>query len=101
MGVYGNFLRGATTTSSTGIAEFTTIFPGMSQGANHVNVAVHTSSSMSSSTTHVGKLYFENHWNDLILGTSAYTQNSNPKVVNENDADFTSAAKKGYSPVIG
>ncbi|KAF7760671.1 hypothetical protein Agabi119p4_10080 [Agaricus bisporus var. burnettii] len=100
MGQYGNFLRGGTTTSSGGIAEFRTIYPGMSKGANHVNIAVHTSSSMSSSTTHVGKLFFVDRWNELILGTSPYTQNSNPKVLDNQDADYRNAVSKGYSPVI-
>src|SRR5258708_23824913 len=100
MGEYGSFLRGATTTSSTGIAEFHSIFPGPASGANHVNVAVHTSSSMSSDTVHVGKLFFMDNWNNLILGTTPYTANTNPTVLNANDADYSTAVSKGYSPVV-
>jgi protocatechuate 3,4-dioxygenase beta subunit len=100
MGNYGSFLRGATTSNSGGIAEFQTIFPGWSDGANHVNVAVHTSSSMSSSTTHVGKLYFTDQWTNLIGGTSPYTQNTHSRSLNDDDSDYKNAFSKGYSPVI-
>lgn len=100
MGNYGNFLRGATSSGSTGIAEFQTIFPGWSDGANHVNIAVHTSSSLSSPTTHVGKLYFTDRWTDLIGGTSPYNQNTHSRTLNQDDADYRNAMAKGYSPVV-
>lgn len=53
VGEYGdNFLRGATTTNSIGIAEIDMIFPGVAAGAaNHVNVIVHNKDT----TTTVGK----------------------------------------------
>ncbi|KAF5352730.1 hypothetical protein D9756_005872 [Leucocoprinus leucothites] len=97
---YGNFLRGATSSNSGGIAEFQMIYPGWSSGANHVNIAVHTSSSMSSSTTHVGKLYFTDQWTNLIGGTSPYTQNTHSRVMNNADSDYKNAMSKGYSPVV-
>lgn len=100
LGQYGNFLRGATSSNSGGIAEFQMIYPGWSSGANHVNIAVHTSSSMSSSTTHVGKLYFTDQWTNLIGGTSPYTQNTHSRVMNNADSDYKNAMSKGYSPVV-
>jgi len=100
LGEYGTFLRGAAPSNSGGIAEFQMIYPGWSSGANHVNIAVHTSSSMSSSTTHVGKLYFTDQWTNLIGNTSPYTQNSHFRTFNDDDADYQNALSKGYSPVI-
>ncbi|KXN88878.1 hypothetical protein AN958_06748 [Leucoagaricus sp. SymC.cos] len=100
MGNYGSFLRGGTTSNSGGIAEFQAIFPGWSDGANHVNIAVHTSSSMSSTTTHVGKLFFTDQWTNLIGGTSPYTQNTHSRILNSADSDYNNALSKGYSPVV-
>ena len=100
LGEYGNFLRGSTTSNSGGIAEFQMIYPGWSSGANHVNIAVHTSSSMSSSTTHVGKLYFTDQWTNLIGGTSPYTQNTHSRIMNDADSDYKNALSQGYSPVV-
>ncbi|KAJ3569721.1 hypothetical protein NP233_g4860 [Leucocoprinus birnbaumii] len=100
LGNYGSFLRGATTSNSGGVAEFQMIYPGWSSGANHVNVAVHTSSSMSSTTMHVGKLYFTDQWTTLIGGTSPYNQNTHARVMNNADADYKSALANGYSPVV-
>ncbi|KAF7760616.1 hypothetical protein Agabi119p4_11292 [Agaricus bisporus var. burnettii] len=101
-GDHGNFLRGATSSSQNGIAEFQTIFPGWSDGdgANHVNIAVHSTSDISSPTIHVGKLYFTDRWTDLIGKTSPYNENSNSRILNEDDPDFKDALAEGYSPVI-
>lgn len=101
-GDHGDFLRGATSSSQNGIAEFQTIFPGWSDGdgANHVNIAVHSTSDISSPTIHVGKLYFTDRWTDLIGKTSPYNENSNSRILNEDDPDFKDALAEGYSPVI-
>jgi len=100
LGNYGNFLRGAAVSESNGIAEFQTIFPGWSDGANHFNIAVHTQTSLSSSVTHVGKLYFTDGWTNIVGMTSPYSQNTHARTTNLDDSNYRGALAKGYSPVV-
>ncbi|KAJ7361400.1 aromatic compound dioxygenase [Mycena albidolilacea] len=102
VGQYGTtFLRGATTTAPNGIAEFKTIFPGYtSDGANHLNIVVHSSSSESSSVIHSGRLFFTDPWTDIIGMYMNYAQNSNRRVKNANDPTFAAANKNGYNSII-
>ncbi|KAJ6469633.1 aromatic compound dioxygenase [Mycena vitilis] len=111
VGTYGTtFLRGATTTgkSSNGIAEFQTIFPGYtSDGANHLNILVRSSSSETSGVVHVGRLFFTDPWtgklifNNYIIGMyTNYNQNTNSRVKNANDPVFAAANKNGFNSII-
>ncbi|KAJ7492304.1 aromatic compound dioxygenase [Mycena latifolia] len=101
-GNYGTtFLRGATETASNGIAEFQTIFPGYtSDSANHLNILVHTSSSESSSTAHLGRLFFTDSWTDIIGMYTNYNQNTHARVKNANDPVFAAANKNGFNSII-
>ncbi|KAL0571372.1 hypothetical protein V5O48_010587 [Marasmius crinis-equi] len=101
LGNYGNnFLRGSFPTTSSGIAEFQTIFPGFSDGANHLNVAVHQSSSLTSPTAHVGQVFFTDRWTDVITMTAAYTQNTHKRTMNAQDSNYAAANKAGYSAIV-
>ncbi|KAL0063556.1 hypothetical protein AAF712_009565 [Marasmius tenuissimus] len=102
VGNYGStFLRGSQPTSSTGIAEFQTVFPGFSSdGANHLNVAVHSGSSLSSSTVHAGQVFFTDRWTELISTTAAYQGNTHSRVLNAQDPKFATANTQGYSAIV-
>jgi len=101
-GDYGNtFLRGATSSSSNGIAEFQTIFPGFtSEGANHINLMVHTSSSVSSKVAHVGQVFFTDKWTTIIGMQAPYNTNAHTRISNLDDLVYTAANKAGFFPVV-
>ncbi|KAJ8518755.1 hypothetical protein ONZ45_g4209 [Pleurotus djamor] len=99
-GNYGSFLRGATATSSSGIAEFQTIFPGFSSGAaNHINLLVHQES-MSSPVAHVGQVFFTDRWTDVVTMQSPYNANTHARMMNAQDPNYATATKSGYSPIV-
>ncbi|KAF5380617.1 hypothetical protein D9615_004770 [Tricholomella constricta] len=102
LGTYGStFLRGAFTSASSGIAEFQTIFPGhTSYGANHINLMIHTSSSMSGTISHVGQVFFTDRWTDVVSQYSNYAQNTNARVLNAQDPNFKIANSAGYSAIV-
>ncbi|KAF5365083.1 hypothetical protein D9758_010981 [Tetrapyrgos nigripes] len=102
VGDYGEtFLRGAFQTGSNGIVEFKTIYPGQpADGANHVNLAVHTGSSMSSGVTHVGQAFFYDSWNHFVLMSEGYNTNSNPTVMNAVDPNYAAATSDGYNAIV-
>ncbi|TFK41873.1 Intradiol ring-cleavage dioxygenase [Crucibulum laeve] len=103
-GSYGaTFLRGAYTSSSSGIAEFQTIFPGhTSDSANHINLMVHTSSSMSGSVSHAGQVFFTDRWTDVIGGGIyyGYKQNANSRMMNAQDPNYQLANSAGYNAIV-
>ncbi|GLB35797.1 hypothetical protein LshimejAT787_0300850 [Lyophyllum shimeji] len=101
-GEYGaSSLRGAFPAGSNGIAEFQTIFPGFtSEGANHINVMVHTSSSASSEVAHVGQIFFTDKWTTIIGMQSPYNTNTHPRVTNLDDPVYAAANQAGFYPVV-
>ncbi|KAF9469773.1 Intradiol ring-cleavage dioxygenase [Collybia nuda] len=101
LGNYGTFLRGALTTASNGIAEFQTIFPGYtSEGANHINLLVHTSSSATSSVTHAGRVFFTDKWTTIVAMQPPYNTNTHERITNLDDPVYAAAGKTGFYPVI-
>ncbi|KAF8899108.1 Intradiol ring-cleavage dioxygenase [Infundibulicybe gibba] len=101
-GNYGSsFLRGAFTSSSNGIAEFQTVFPGFtSSGANHINLMVHTSSALTSTVSHVGQVFFTDKWTTIIGMSSPYNTNTHARVTNLDDPVYASANSAGFYPVV-
>ncbi|KAL0578005.1 hypothetical protein V5O48_003986 [Marasmius crinis-equi] len=94
-------LRGSFQTTSSGIAEFQTVFPGFSSdGANHLNIAVHQSSSLSSPTAHTGQIFFTDRWTDVVSMTAAYTGNTHNRILNAQDPSYAAANKAGYSAIV-
>jgi len=102
LGEYGStFLRGAFMSTSSGIAEFDTIFPGHSAtSANNINLMIHTSSSLSASVSHVGQVFFTDQWTNIIGEYDNYAQNTNPRILNDQDPNFALANSDGYSAII-
>ncbi|KAF5341475.1 hypothetical protein D9758_013954 [Tetrapyrgos nigripes] len=102
VGEYGEtFLRGAFQTGSNGIVEFTTIFPGHpADGANHINLAVHTGDSMSSGVSHNGQVFFTDPWTTIIGASEGYSANTNPRMMNANDPNYAAANSQGYNAIV-
>ncbi|KAF9451419.1 aromatic compound dioxygenase [Macrolepiota fuliginosa MF-IS2] len=102
LGSYGNsFLRGAFTSATNGVAEFQTIFPGFaSDSANHINLMIHTNSSMSGTVSHVGQVFFTDRWTDVVGMTAPYNGNTNTRVLNAQDSNYALANSAGYNAVV-
>ncbi|KXN88877.1 hypothetical protein AN958_06747 [Leucoagaricus sp. SymC.cos] len=102
LGTYGStFLRGAFTSATNGVAEFQTIYPGRtSNGANHINLMIHTSDSMFGTVSHVGQVFFTDRWNEVVQMTSPYNQNTNPVILNSQDLNYATANSEGYNAVM-
>lgn len=102
LGEYGStFLRGAFPSTDYGIAEFQTLFPGYtSDGANHINLIIHTSNSLPGSISHIGQVFFTDRWTDVVAMTSPYNQNMNHRVLNAQDSNYAKANRQGYNAIV-
>lgn len=101
LGNYGSFLRGGFATSSNGVAQFQTIFPGFaSDGANHINLMIHTSSSISGSVAHVGQVFFTDQWTNIIGMYQNYASNTHSRMLNSQDPNYKTATSSGYNPIV-
>jgi len=101
LGNYGSFLRGGFATSSNGVAQFQTIFPGYaSDGANHINLMIHTSSSLSGSVAHVGQVFFTDQWTNIIGMYQNYASNTHSRMLNSQDPNYKTATSSGYNPIV-
>ena len=49
---------------------------------------------------HIGQLFFDEAWNDKVLGTEAYLANTGHRTLNADDHDFQRASIDGSSAVI-
>ncbi|KAF8576295.1 aromatic compound dioxygenase [Ramaria rubella] len=106
-GQYGaTFLRGGTTTDSTGIAELTTIFPGFTPGeAAHFGVKVYPNWSGASTitgdtTSYNGRLYFTDQWSVVIGEWYYYDANPVKQTLNAQDPYWAQANSAGFNPVV-
>jgi len=104
------WLRGGYVTDDDGVVELMTIYPSFYPGRTvHVHLMVHmdwedadngTIISHSGSLTHVGQLFFEESWNDLVLNTTSYLDNKARRTFNYQDHDFARATIDGSSAVV-
>ncbi|KAJ4002287.1 aromatic compound dioxygenase [Lentinula boryana] len=95
-------LRGAYPSAANGIAEIQTIFPGFnSDGANHINIAVHSGNSMNSSTSHNGRVFFTDGWTNIIsMSSPPYENNPNTRTLDLDDPVYVEANGNGYTAVV-
>ncbi|GAV98794.1 aromatic compound dioxygenase [Lentinula edodes] len=95
-------LRGAYPSAANGIAEIQTIFPGFnSDGANHMNIAVHSGNSMNSSTSHNGRVFFTDGWTNIIsMSSPPYQNNPNIRTLDLDDPVYVEANSNGYTAVV-
>ncbi|KAJ3837339.1 aromatic compound dioxygenase [Lentinula raphanica] len=95
-------LRGAYPSAANGIAEIQTIFPGFnSDGANHLNIAVHSGNSMNSTTSHNGRVFFTDGWTNIIsMSSPPYQNNPNTRTLDLDDPVYIQANSNGYTAVV-
>jgi protocatechuate 3,4-dioxygenase beta subunit len=85
------FLRGIQKTDATGLAVFTTVYPGWYQGRTvHIHVKVHVGGSV----VHTGQLFFPDSLTDTVYQASPYAARGTRQVRNANDSIFVNGGKR-------
>jgi protocatechuate 3,4-dioxygenase beta subunit len=86
------FLRGTQKTSSKGLAEFATIYPGWYSGrAVHIHVKVHVGGSV----VHTGQLFFPGALTAAVYKAKPYASRGNPDTPNARDSIYVNGGKAG------
>jgi protocatechuate 3,4-dioxygenase beta subunit len=90
------FLRGIQKTNASGLAVFTTIYPGWYQGrAVHIHVKVHVGGRV----VHTGQLFFNDSLTDAVYRAAPYKSRPNRDVRNTRDSIFVNGGKRGLLAV--
>ena len=85
------FLRGIQKTDATGLAVFTTVYPGWYQGRTvHIHVKVHVGGSV----VHTGQLFFPDSLTDTVYRASPYAARGARQVRNADDSIFVNGGKR-------
>ncbi|MGP4001786.1 intradiol ring-cleavage dioxygenase [Streptomyces sp. 8N706] len=89
------FLRGIQLTDSSGVAEFTTVYPGWYVGrALHIHVKTHQGGTVSNGeyhgghVSHTGQLYFPENYNSQVAALDPYRSNTARRTLNSQDAIY-------------
>ncbi|KAJ3715236.1 Intradiol ring-cleavage dioxygenase [Lentinula guzmanii] len=92
------FLRGGAPTSSDGVVELVTVYPGFYAGRTaHIHTMIHmnwersdngTFVSTSGTVLHIGQFFFQETWNDKVYATSPYIENNNKRTHNNEDGQM-------------
>jgi protocatechuate 3,4-dioxygenase beta subunit len=86
------FLRGIQKTDASGVAVFTTIYPGWYQGrAVHIHVKVHVHGNV----VHTGQLFFPEALTEAIYKHAPYANRGNPDTPNARDSIYVNGGKFG------
>ncbi|RDW75148.1 extracellular dioxygenase-2 [Coleophoma cylindrospora] len=99
--------RGLQETSSDGVAQFTTTYPGHYTGrTNHIHVATHTNGTVlanntysSGTVSHVGQLFMDQNLTSQVEATGVYATNTQTLTTNAEDSIFSQEAASG-DPVV-
>ena len=90
------FLRGVQKTDTSGLAVFTTIYPGWYQGrAVHIHIKVHVGGSV----VHTGQLFFSDALTRAVYKAAPYAERGNPDVPNASDSIFVNGGKRSIVAV--
>lgn len=88
------FLRGYQMTDSSGVAKFTTIYPGWYQGrCVHIHFKVRTSSG-GRNLEFTSQLYFDDAMSDKVLANAPYTGKQGTRTTNERDGIFRQGGRQ-------
>ncbi len=86
------FLRGIQKTDASGVAVFTTIYPGWYQGrAVHIHVKVHARGNV----VHTGQLFFPDALTQAVYKHAPYAARGNPDTPNAQDSIFVNGGRYG------
>jgi protocatechuate 3,4-dioxygenase beta subunit len=90
------FLRGIQKTDASGLAVFTTIYPGWYRGRTvHIHVKVHVGGRV----VHTGQLFFSDALTDTVYRVAPYSSRPNRDVRNAQDSIFVNGGKRGLLSV--
>jgi protocatechuate 3,4-dioxygenase beta subunit len=90
------FMRGVQRTDKTGLAVFTTVYPGWYRGrAVHIHVKVHVGGDV----VHTGQLFFSDALTETVYRSAPYAPRGNPDVTNANDSIFVNGGKRSLLSV--
>jgi protocatechuate 3,4-dioxygenase beta subunit len=85
------FLRGIQRTDVTGLARFTTAYPGWYEGRTvHIHVQVH----IGGSVVHTGQLFFPDALTDAVYKRSPYNRRPNRSMRNATDSIFRNGGSR-------
>jgi protocatechuate 3,4-dioxygenase beta subunit len=91
------FMRGIQKTDATGVAHFTTVYPGWYQGrAVHIHVKVHVGGAV----VHTGQLFFNDTLTDKVYTAAPYASRGKRDVRNAQDSIFVNGGKAGLLAVV-
>lgn len=97
---FNTYCRGLQHTDSSGVAQFTTVFPGHYTGrTTHIHVLMHLNGAVTASgkysggtNAHVGQLFFDQTPISQVEVVSPYSGNTQPLTTNAGDSIFLSEA---------
>ena len=90
------FLRGGQRTNASGVARFTTIYPGWYQGRTvHIHVKVHVGGTV----VHTGQLYFDDTVTDAVYRKAPYRARGARTTRNTDDAIFRNGGSRSQVKV--
>jgi len=85
------FLRGIQRTDATGLARFTTVYPGWYPGRTvHIHVKVHVGGSV----VHTGQLFFRDSFTDAVYRRAPYSGRSARDVRNADDSIYLAGGSR-------
>jgi protocatechuate 3,4-dioxygenase beta subunit len=85
------FLRGIQRTDATGLARFTTVYPGWYEGRTvHIHVQVH----IGGSVVHTGQLFFPDALTDAVYRRSPYNRRPSRSTRNATDSIFRNGGSR-------
>jgi hypothetical protein len=88
----GSFMRGIQYTDGSGLAVFTTIYPGWYRGRTvHIHVKVHVRGSV----VHTGQLFFPDALTAKVYEQAPYSSRGGPDTTNADDSIFRNGGPKG------
>jgi protocatechuate 3,4-dioxygenase beta subunit len=91
------FLRGIQKTDASGVAVFTTIYPGWYQGrAVHIHVKVHVGGNV----VHTGQLFFPDALTQTVYKQAPYAARGNPDTPNARDSIFVNGGRYGMLRLV-
>jgi protocatechuate 3,4-dioxygenase beta subunit len=90
------FLRGYQLTDASGVARFTTVYPGWYPGrAVHVHLKIRTNPSASRGLEVTSQIFFDEALTDLVHGQAPYSQKGRRDTLNSTDGIY-----RGGGPVL-
>lgn len=88
------FLRGYQVTDASGVAKFTTVYPGWYQGRSvHIHFKVRTNTE-GRDAEFVSQLYFDDAFSDMVFAKAPYNAKTGSRTPNERDGIFRQGGRQ-------